>query len=202
MHCKAAVVDSSVALISTANPTWSGFGSDGEVLVTSQAPEDVADVNSSIAGQPVSGNQVVAGPGASLRLHLQHLLQSSSDLRIATEGLSDKQVVDDLRARSAAGHHDRVLIGAERFTSAQLQAIRHLHDDGVDVRALAGVYMHEKFVDDGDEIYLGSANLTHNGIEEGREIGVVAPASAFGAAAGTLQARFDTMWSNAIPVSV
>jgi phosphatidylserine/phosphatidylglycerophosphate/cardiolipin synthase-like enzyme len=129
-------------------------------------------------------------------------LESPSDVRIATEGLSDEQIVGDLVARHAGGHHDRVLIEAERFTPAQTLAIRHLRDDGVEVRALDGVYMHEKFVDDGDEIYVGSANLTRNGIDEGREIGVVAPASEFGEAADTLVARFDTMWSSARPVSV
>jgi phosphatidylserine/phosphatidylglycerophosphate/cardiolipin synthase-like enzyme len=202
MHCKAAVVDDSIALISTGNPTWSGFGSDGEVLVTTQSPADVAGVKCSIAGCPVSGDHVVAGPGAGLRPRLQHLLESSSDVRIATEGLSDEQIVGDLVARHAAGYHDRVLIEAERFTRAQTLAIRHLRDDGVEVRALDGVYMHEKFVDDGDEIYLGSANLTRNGIDEGREIGVVAPAAAFGEAVGALEAHFDAMWSSARPVSV
>jgi len=202
MHCKAAVVDDRVALISTGNPTWAGFDCDGEVLISSQEPCDIADVKSSIAGQPVSGDRVIAGPGASLRLQLQRLLQSSSDLRIASEDLSDPRVVGDLCARSAAGHHDRVLISSKQMSRAQEDAARKLLGVGVDLRTTAGAYMHEKFVDDGDEIYVGSANLTHNGIDEGREIGVVAPASAFGAGALSLQAGFDAMWSSAQPVCV
>lgn len=201
MHSKAAVVDNRLALISTGNPTWSGFGSDGEVLISSQAPQDISDVESSIAGQTGSGDRVVAGPGAALRLHLEQLMQSNSDLRIATEGLSDPQILRDLIARKAAGHHDRVLIECITLSGAQRLALWHLQDNRVDVRALRGHYMHEKFVDDGGEIYLGSANLTHNGIDEGREIGVVAPACEFGPAADVLQARFDAMWSKAEPAS-
>ena len=202
MHCKAAVVDDSQALISTGNPTWSGFKDDGEVLVSTQDPDDIADVNASIAGQPVCGDRVIAGPNAALRLQLQRLFQSSSNLCIASEDLSDPRIVSDLCARNAAGHHDRVLISGKGMSRPQQDAAGRLQGLGVDLRATTGAYMHEKFVDDGNEIYVGSANLTHNGIDEGREIGVVAPASAFGDDALRLKKRFDEMWSSAKPLSV
>ena len=39
--------------------------------------------------------------------------------------------------------------------------------------------MHEKYVDAGDRIYIGSANLTRNGLDEGCELGLVAAAADF-----------------------
>ena len=201
MHCKAAVVDNDTALIGTANPTKSGFESDGEILVTSHSPGDVAAVAASVAGQAVSGDYVVAGPDASLRLRLRHLLNTDGDLRIATEDLSDREVVSALLARSAAGHHDRLLVEDKDASSAQRIAERQLLSSGVDVRGLASGYMHEKYVDAGDEIYVGSANLTRNGIDEAREIGVVAPTAAFGPGASAMRTGFDAMWTSARAVA-
>jgi phosphatidylserine/phosphatidylglycerophosphate/cardiolipin synthase-like enzyme len=136
-----------------------------------------------------------------MRSRIHHLMEATPDLRIATEGLSDGEVVDDLVARSAAGHHDRVLIEADcRVSHSQYQALSQLRGAGVDVRTLPVGFMHEKYVDDGDEIYVGSANLTRNGLDEAREIGVVAPTAAFGAGADALRAGFDGMWSHAVGV--
>jgi len=200
MHGKAAVVDGHTALIATANLTTCGFESPGEVLVTDAVPSDVAAVAASISGSAVSGGYVVSGPAASLRARLQHLLESPGDLRIATEDLSDERVVGALETRSAAGHHDRVLIEADcRVSRTQYQALAQLRAAGIDVRTLPTGYMHEKYVDGGDEIYVGSANLTRNGLDEARELGIVAPALALGQGAQALRAGFDGMWSSAVP---
>jgi phosphatidylserine/phosphatidylglycerophosphate/cardiolipin synthase-like enzyme len=59
--------------------------------------------------------------------------------------------------------------------------------------------MHEKFIDDGGHIYVGSANLTGNGLDVGYEIGVVARASDFAGDAALLRADFDAMWDAAMP---
>jgi phosphatidylserine/phosphatidylglycerophosphate/cardiolipin synthase-like enzyme len=200
MHGKAAVVDGRTALLATANLTACGFESPGEVLVTDDAPKDVAAVAASISGSVVEGDYVVSGPAPSLRVRLQHLLGSPGDLRIASEDLSDERIVGALESRSAAGHHDRVLIEADcRVSRTQYRALAELRSAGIDVRTLPTGYMHEKYVDGGDEIYVGSANLTRNGLEEARELGIVAPAAAFGPGAQALRAGFDAMWSSAVP---
>ncbi len=200
MHCKAAVVDGREAFIATANMTRCGFESPGEVLVCDDAGSDVAAVSASIAGSVACGDRIVSGPASSLRTRIQHLLESPGDLRIATEDLSDPDVVTALESRSATGHHDRVLIEADcRISRTQYQALAQLRSSGVDTRTLPSGYMHEKYVDDGDEIYVGSANLTHNGLDEARELGVVAHAAMFGAGAQALRAGFDAMWSAAVP---
>lgn len=203
LHAKAAVVDGKTALIATANPTWSGFRSPGEVLVTDCAPHDVALVEASIAaetlGQASGGDFVVSGPAPAVRASINHLLDSSADLRVASEDLSDWAVIEKLAVRHAQGHHDRVLVNG-KVSSSQTQAVAQLRAAGVDVRSLLTTYMHEKYVDDGSEIYVGSANLTRNGLDEAHEIGVVAPAAAFGAGADALRADFDGTWNLATPL--
>lgn len=204
-HGKAAVVDGESALISTANPTTSGFVSPGDVLVTDSSPRDVCAVEASIAGRPAAcGEYVVTGPGAFVRDRIEDLLTSNADLRIASEDLSDRQVVCELVARKGAGHDDRILIAASSKQDgrcAQPRAVRELRRAGVEVRALRHAYMHEKYVDDGTRIYVGSANLTRNGLDEAHEVGVVAPSAAFGAGAETLRSNFDRNWSRAVPAT-
>jgi phosphatidylserine/phosphatidylglycerophosphate/cardiolipin synthase-like enzyme len=200
VHSKAAVVDGQRALISTANLTKCGFESPGEVLVSVDSARDVAAVEASIAGAPErAGEFVVTGPAPTLRPHIAELMAKNSDLRIATEDLSDPEVVNALIVRNANGHHDHVLLEANcKVSPTQYHVLAQLHSAGIDVRTLPSGYMHEKYVDAGDEIYVGSANLTRNGIDEAREIGVVAPAGAFGTGAYALRSDFDAMWARAV----
>jgi phosphatidylserine/phosphatidylglycerophosphate/cardiolipin synthase-like enzyme len=202
-HAKAAVVDGAMALVSTANPTVSACFHPGDVLVADSSPRDVSAVAASIAGLTAPpGEFVVTGPGALMRDRIDHLLASDSDLRIAAEDLSDRRTVSELTARSAAGHHDRILIGAgsERAgrSIAQKQSLSELRHAGVDVRELRHEYMHEKYIDAGAEIYVGSANLTRNGLDEAHEVGLVAPAAEFGQGAEALRADFDRNWRRSV----
>jgi len=155
---------------------------------------------SAIAGQPSTVNQsrVIAGPGHAVRTAIESLFRSRNDLRIASEDLSDERVVCALIARGREGHCDRVLVNTKgTMSAAQRRTICRLTHAGVAVRAPRDAYMHEKYVDDGDRIYVGSANLTRNGLDEGCEIGLVARAADFGAGAQMLRADFDAMWRTA-----
>jgi phosphatidylserine/phosphatidylglycerophosphate/cardiolipin synthase-like enzyme len=204
LHAKAAVIDQRTAIVTTANVTRSGFGSPGEVCVVDDRPDDVRALSAAIAGQTdptCSHERIVAGPGTALRDSVAAMLISPSDLRIASEDLSDERVVEALIARHAAGHNDRVLINDKGTLSREQQrTVCRLNGAGVAVRAPVDAYMHEKYVDDGDRIYVGSANLTRNGLDEGREIGLVAPACDFGIGAAELRAHFDELWSSSSPV--
>jgi phosphatidylserine/phosphatidylglycerophosphate/cardiolipin synthase-like enzyme len=202
VHGKTAVVDGSTAYISTANPTHCGFASPGEILIVDSRSGDVAAVQASIDEEAASSaGCVVTGPGAMVRSRIDQLLGATSDLRVATEDLSDSAIIGQLEAREAAGHHDRVLIEANgRVSRSEKQAVRRLRSAGVEVRSLAKSYMHEKYVDSGDEIYVGSANLTRNGLDEAREIGIVAPANDFGMGSAALRADFDANWKRAATV--
>jgi phosphatidylserine/phosphatidylglycerophosphate/cardiolipin synthase-like enzyme len=202
LHAKTAVVDGRTAILTTANVTRSGFGSPGEVCVVDENPADVLAFRNVIAGQQSNANQsrVIAGPGHAVRAAIESLLRSRSDLRIASEDLSDEHIVCALIARRRAGHCDRVLVNAKgTMSAAQRRTICRLSHAGVAVRAPVDTYMHEKYVDDGDRIYVGSANLTRNGLDEGCEIGLVAHAGDFGAGAEMLRADFDAMWRSAQP---
>jgi len=204
LHAKAAVVDGRSAIFTTANVTRSGFESPGEVCVIDNCPTDVAALQAAITGKTsISGcsNRVIAGPSPSVRTSIESLLRSSADVRIASEDLSDDRIVDELIARHGAGRADRVLINANGAMSrAQRRTVSRLTHAGVAVRAPSGAYMHDKYVDNGDSIYVGSANLTRNGLDEGCEIGLVAKASDFGPGADSLRANFDAMWSSASAV--
>jgi phosphatidylserine/phosphatidylglycerophosphate/cardiolipin synthase-like enzyme len=202
LHAKTAVIDSRTAILTTANVTRSGFEAPGEVCVVDESPADVLAFRSAIAGNPsnASDSRVIAGPSHEVRDSIESLLKARNDLRIASEDLSDERVVCVLIARRQAGHCDRVLVNAKgTMSAAQRRTLCRLSHAGVAVRAPREMYMHEKYVDDGDRIYVGSANLTRNGLDEGCEIGLVAQAADFGAGAELLRANFDSMWCAASP---
>ncbi len=197
-HGKAAVVDGSRAFIATANPNADGFSQPGEVLVEDRAAEDVAVVRAAIEGQGTSAQRIVAGPDAATRQRIASLLDAPVAERIAMEDLSDPQIIGALVARRQRGLLDEVLV--KREGTASPASLRILAASGVALRTLPGAHLHEKYIDAGDRIYVGSANLTRNGLEEAREIGVIAPAADFGDGATALRADFDRMWSLAEPV--
>jgi hypothetical protein len=60
-------------------------------------------------------------------------------------------------------------------------------------------YMHEKYIDDGDAFYLGSANLTQNGLDEAHEVGIVAPVAAAVGGVASLRSSFEVNWAQSIP---
>ena len=193
VHGKAAVVDSSVAFVATANPTQTGFDAPGEIAVEDRDRTDVRAVQSEIdmasRGAP---------PTPQLRGRLRTLFASRRDLRVASEDLSDWRTVAWLVHRARAGRRDRVLVGrpASRCAAKRLS---HLIDAGVDVRVPPKGYMHEKFVDDGASIYVGSANLTRNGIDESYEVGIVADSSDLEDEGASLRSDFDRQWAASEP---
>ena len=197
-HGKAAVVDGSRAFIATANPNADGFSQPGEVLVEDRAAEDVAVVRAAIEGRGASSQRIIAGPDAATRQRIASLFDAPVAERVAMEDLSDPQIVGLLIARRQRGLHDEVLV--KREGTATSQSLRVLAATGVALRTLPGVHMHEKYIDAGDRIYIGSANLTRNGLDEAREVGIIAPAADFGDGATMLRADFDRMWSRSEPV--
>lgn len=198
-HAKAVVVDQARAFVATANPNKAGFGSPGEVLVEDDDPNDVRAIGQAILGTPVQSERVVAGPSARARERIQGLLGAGCDERMAIEDLSDPRIVDALISRHAHGLHDEVIINRDGRGSTD--ALPRLAAAGVDVRMLAQAFMHEKYIDAGDRIYIGSANLTRNGLDEAREIGIIASPRDFIDGADSLRADFDRMWSSATAVS-
>lgn len=206
LHAKAAVVDGRTAIITTANVTRSGFASPGEVCVIDDCPADVAALGDAIAGgasRTSCVDRVIAGPSPAVRAAIESLLRSAADARIASEDLSDERIVAELIARHRAGRADKVLINTKGAMSrAQRRTVSRLTHAGVAVRTPSDAYMHDKYVDNGDRIYIGSANLTRNGLDEGCEVGLVADATDFGSGAGALRANFDAMWRSASAVVV
>ena len=196
VHGKAVVIDRAVSLIATANATISGFDAPGDAVIIDSSAADAAQVGSFIERARL-GEPVPAGR-SQLRAALRDLFCSSADVRIAAEDLSDNGVVRALEERAWSGHHDRVLVGPHPSPVAR-RCIRALEHAGVAVRRPAKGYMHEKFVDSGDAIYVGSANLTWNGIDESHEIGLVAAPSDFDDGAAALRADFERQWAGARP---
>jgi phosphatidylserine/phosphatidylglycerophosphate/cardiolipin synthase-like enzyme len=202
LHAKTAVVDGRAAILTTANVTRSGFASPGEVCVVDESPADVRAFRGAIAGRRLNArdSRVIAGPGSAVRTAIESLLESNNDLRIASEDLSDERIIRALIARRHSGHCDHVLVNTHGpMSAAQQRTICRLSHAGVAVRSPRKAYMHEKYVDDGDRIYVGSANLTRNGLDEGCEIGLVAQATDFGSGAGMLRSDFDATWCAASP---
>jgi phosphatidylserine/phosphatidylglycerophosphate/cardiolipin synthase-like enzyme len=192
VHGKAAVVDDSVALIATANATATGFDSPGEALVVDRDGDDVRSVQAEIADAAAGIDR-----RPQMRPQLDDLFRAPCDLRVASEDLSDPKVVAWLVHRVRVGHHDRILVG-RRPSHAAKKWLHRLADAGVDVRIPERGYMHEKFIDAGARLYVGSANLTRDGIDESHEVGIIAAATDFADAAASLRADFDSMWRSAV----
>ena len=193
VHAKAAVVDGDVSLIGTANATISGFDAPGGAVIVDRSPGDAAAVEARIDRAADA-----APPCGTLRPALSQLFGSISDLRVASEDLSDPTIVHDLIDRAHGGHHDRVLVGPHPSRTGR-RCIRALSHAGVEIRVPVEGYMHEKFVDAGTRLYVGSANLTFNGIDESHEIGIIAEESAFDDGGARLRGDFDRRWSTARP---
>ena len=165
LHAKAAVVDGRTALFTTANVTRSGFGSPGEVCVIDDNPADVHAFQQAFAGTSPDASvedRVIAGPSPAVRAAIESLLHSRADIRIASEDLSDERIVCELIARHSAGHADRVLVNVRgTMSAAQRRTLCRLTHAGVAVRAPGRNYMHDKYVDNGDRIYVGSPLSTY-----------------------------------------
>jgi phosphatidylserine/phosphatidylglycerophosphate/cardiolipin synthase-like enzyme len=80
-----------------------------------------------------------------------------------------------------------------------IATIKALRTAGVAVRVLTKQYMHEKYVDAGSLVYVGSANLSRYGLDCAYEVGIVADAEELGPGAVALRERFDALWSGAVP---
>lgn len=193
VHGKAMVVDDAVAFVATANVTPTGFCAPGEIAVEDRDAGDAAAVLRKI-DEAAAGDRI----GTGLRDALRLLFASRADLRVASEDLSDWRVVAWLIHRARGGRHDRVLAGVPQSRTAATMLDR-LCDAGIDVRTPSHGYMHAKLVDDGERTYVGSANLTRNGIDESYEVGMVADASEFCDHGAALREDFDRMWSAAKP---
>ncbi|HYK52693.1 MAG TPA: phospholipase D-like domain-containing protein [Candidatus Eremiobacteraceae bacterium] len=191
VHGKAAVIDHSIAFVATANATQTGFASPGEVAIedrdVNDADEIAREIDRAAGGEPLHPK---------LRDELRTLFSSRRDLRIASEDLSDWWTVAWLVHRARAGRHDRVLI-AKPSSRCASDMVGRLVKAGVEVRTPSASYMHEKFVDDGKRTYVGSANLTRNGIDESYEVGIVADSTDFIDGGTALRADFDRQWSSA-----
>jgi phosphatidylserine/phosphatidylglycerophosphate/cardiolipin synthase-like enzyme len=195
-HAKAAVVDGARAFVSTANPNVTGFDQPGDALVEDRETADVAAILASIRGEPSQSARVVAGPDAESRARIAELLDAPVDVRIASEGLSDPHIVRALLERQHRGMHDEVLVNTK---GARRSALLHLLADcDVAVRTFHGKYLHDKYIDAGDRIYVGSANLSRNGLEEAREIGIITTPADFDDGAVSLRSEFNHMWSAAV----
>jgi phosphatidylserine/phosphatidylglycerophosphate/cardiolipin synthase-like enzyme len=196
-HGKAAVVDGTRAFVATANPNDDGFAQPGQVLIEDDASDDIAAIHDAIEGQPAQSARVITGPGGATRERIARLLDVAQGERIAVEDLSDRDLIATLVARRQRGLLDEVLVKCERGTPTL--PLSRLAASGVAVRTLAGAHLHDKYIDAGDQIYVGSANLTRNGLDEAREIGIVAPASDFVDGGASLRAEFERMWAAAVP---
>jgi phosphatidylserine/phosphatidylglycerophosphate/cardiolipin synthase-like enzyme len=197
-HGKAAVVDDTRAFVATANPNDDGFAQPGQVLVEDDACDDVTAIHDAIEGRATQSARIVIGPDSTARERIVGLLNAPRSERIAVEDLSDRELVDALVARRRRGLHDEVLVKYEHGTP--VLPLGRLAASGVAVRTIVGAHLHDKYIDAGDRIYVGSANLTRNGLDEAREIGIIAPAADFDDGGASLRAEFDRMWSQAEPL--
>jgi hypothetical protein len=181
------IVDDRLAWLMTMNLTVSGSEMNREDLVEDREPADVAeataffDADSANRAYIPSGSLVVSPNNSTQRLVA---LVASAVTLVGLEGesLSD---TDDVNALVAAKRHDGSCGARERPVPATAQRLAIVTVKAAQFPVVAygsesaratrsAPHVHAKLIlVDGREGYVGSANVTTNGLDSNRELGVL-----------------------------
>jgi cardiolipin synthase len=179
-HEKCIIIDGTTAWIMTMNESSSAPTANREYLAVDTDPADVAEAEAifeaDFAHTPItpSGNLLVAPDNDKARIRaLIGTATTSIDLEV--EELSDFDVVDDLANLADAGSKVRIVLSDITPTSAQNAAVTKLKThSNVSLVTVHDPYIHAKaIIVDGARMYVGSANLTENSMDNNRELGLV-----------------------------
>jgi phosphatidylserine/phosphatidylglycerophosphate/cardiolipin synthase-like enzyme len=209
VHQKTVVVDSSAALVMTANLTSEYYSTSADFLVEDRQPADVAtivrafddDWSGDLAGSPgqvpVRGQQgdLVFSPGSEGAL-VGLIGSASSSVETSNEEMGSAAVEDALEADARRGVDVEVLMTAD---SSWDSAFKQLWAAGVHVRlcpdSSSALYIHAKaIVVDGTKTYVGSINYSTSSMVYNRELGLITTSPAV---TGPVAQAFAKWWAAA-----
>lgn len=209
VHQKTIVVDSSAALVMTANLTSEYYSTSADFLVEDRQPADVAtivrafdddwggDLADSPDQVPVRGQQgdLVFSPGSEGAL--VGLIESArSSVETSNEEMGSAAVEGALEADARRGVDVEVLMTAD---SSWDGAFKQLGATGVHVRLYpdlsSALYIHAKtIVVDGTKTYVGSINYSTSSMVYNRELGLITTSPAV---TGPVAHAFAKWWASA-----
>lgn len=198
-HEKCVVIDGKTAWIMTMNATFSSPTSNREFLAVDTDPDDVAEADAifaaDFAGQSItpSGKLLVAPDNDKDKIRAV-IQNATKTLDLEVEELSDFDVEDDLTAAGDRGVAIRVVLADGTPSNAQQNAVNNVKSHGGQLVVTADPYIHAKaIIADGATMYVGSANLTQNSMENNRELGIVTTSSD---AIAKVKSAVDTDFAN------
>ncbi len=196
-HAKVMVIDSRLALISTANFSRAGLTADRDFMIWDRTPRDVYSVNSILrhdwnrsSGAVDAPNLVIAPSSA--RGKLESLVRGSeARLDVYGEEMRDPRLERVLANAACRGVAVRVIVPTAPETGSPIY-----RGGCVRVRVLTRPYVHAKVIlVDGRRGFLGSENISPQSLDRNREIGVLVR----GQAIRELSHVFDRDWKRGLP---
>lgn len=203
-HIKTFVVDERVALVTSLNLTNAGLTDNRELGVISTELIDVLTATR-VFESDWEGNAVDPLPGSLVlspvnsRDVVEGLISTANfRLDVYAEVVRDAVVIDLLVKRATEGMPVRLIVPDE-ISPDDADVYARLTAAGVEVRTLTRPYQHAKMIlTDGEEVLVGSINLTSTSMDDNREAGMILddPASL-----ARLTTVFEADWANAEPVT-
>ncbi len=199
-HAKYMVIDSSYALIMTCNLTAASFTSNREIIVHVDDPATVselgtifaADFAASTPNVPQSTPLVVSPVNS--RDEMTGVIDgATSEIWMAFEEFVDTTLANTLIGLVKQGYSVNLILPTKSKMASNATMAATLEAGGVNVRALAKLYPHEKVIVTDTLAYVGSVNLSVTSMGKNREIGIIGDGAFHDAMLAELQAD----WANA-----
>lgn len=183
-HEKCIIIDGTTAWIMTMNESSSAPTSNREYLAVDTDPSDVTEAdaifNADFTHTAITptGNLLVAPTNDKTRIRAL-IGTATKSIDVEVEELSDYDVVNDLAIQADNGSKVRIVLSDITPSSAQNTAVTKLKaHPNVSLVTTHDPYIHAKaIIVDGTRMYVGSANLTDNSMDNNRELGLVTETS-------------------------
>ena len=177
-HAKFMVVDGEIAIVSTANFTYSAFTSNRDLGVTTTVPAEVAELSSVFESdwrdEPTPGVQTLILSPTNARDSMTSLVAGAKKrIDVYAEEMYDDRMVAAFIAARKRGVVVRILVPPSTDQD-QRDQIDKLIAAGVDARVLKSPTLHAKMIlVDDVRVFVGSQNMSATSIEHNREVGVI-----------------------------
>jgi len=197
-HAKTMVIDKNKAVIDSGNFNQYSMQSERNYAVVDTAADDVADLEAVFerdwSGAPLdlSCTRLIVSPENSHQRLLAHMSGAKQSLDFSIMYISDKDSLDAIKARVAAGVPVRVLLADPAWISDNTATAADLKAAGAQAKFLKSYELHAKLIVADGVPFVGSENLSWTSLESNREIGVFVtepePADA-------IKAQFEKDWA-------
>jgi phosphatidylserine/phosphatidylglycerophosphate/cardiolipin synthase-like enzyme len=206
VHQKTLITDDMQAVVMTFNLMSKYYSSSRDFGIATTDPVDVAAIavafDADWAGQRTTaavGNSLVWSPDSAPTL-LALINSASSTLDVYSQLMSDRRIIDALKAVDQRGVRVRVVM---TYATNWKEALNELTQAGVEVRTYASSasrYIHAKvMVADSEDAYVGSINFSRASLDANRELGILLTRPDV---VDELEATFANDWVDARPYSV